>query len=346
VSQRFFVLDGLRGVAAIVVVCFHLSFFKWIPTPTFGYLAVDLFFALSGFVIARAYDPRFASGRLTFRGFMVRRLVRLFPLYVAGFTIGLTIAVRTEMLFPTVSWAHFWLTALTNLFLLPTPFLSNDIAGLFPSDPPAWSLFLELWIANLVYGATWRLLNIRMLAAVVLISAMALIFCSISFGSLNLGVRWSESFVGFSRVSFSFFAGVLLSRLPLKVATNHISPIAIFAVLAVVLCVPLEGYLARAFELLCIFLIFPCVIAVGSQSSSKAHPKLSSWLGDVSYALYLIHYPLILKIDNIMRVHDASPGLGSALVFIVLVVVLSTLLDLFYDRPLRILSSKCLSASA
>jgi peptidoglycan/LPS O-acetylase OafA/YrhL len=345
-SQRFFILDGLRGVAAIVVVCFHLGFFKWIPAPSFGYLAVDLFFALSGFVIAHAYDSRFASRSMTFRDFMLRRSVRLFPLYLAGLLIGIALEMRTQFLFPTVSWMQFCITAMLNLFLLPTPFLSDHPAGLFPSDPPAWSLVLELWVANLIYGAAWRFLNTKTLLVIIFVSAAALVGSSLYFGSLNLGVRWTEIFVGISRVSFSFFVGVLVSRLRLKGMKNGLSPIPIFVGLALILCMPLTGALARFYELFCIFFIFPGLIAIGAQSSSKSHPQLSAWLGDVSYALYLIHYPMLLKIDTVSKVRGIEQGPATSFAFVTLMIGLSTVLDVFYDRPLRNFLTRHLTPSS
>ena len=84
-KPRYEILDGLRGVAALIVVAFHL-FETYSAGVTHqmlnhGYLAVD-FFVLSGFVIGYAYDDRW--GRMTTWQFFKRRLIRLHPMLVAG----------------------------------------------------------------------------------------------------------------------------------------------------------------------------------------------------------------------------------------------------------------------
>jgi peptidoglycan/LPS O-acetylase OafA/YrhL len=83
-------LDGLRGVAAVMVICFHLleahSTSHLDQIINHGYLAVDFFFVLSGFVIGYAYDDRW--GNLSICDFFKRRFIRLQPMVVAGSIIG------------------------------------------------------------------------------------------------------------------------------------------------------------------------------------------------------------------------------------------------------------------
>src|SRR6185312_7353610 len=91
VRPHFQVLDGLRGIAALAVVVFH--FMEWIYTNAsknfigHGFLAVDFFFCLSGFVIGYAYDERFKN--IGIKQFFKRRLIRLQPMVVFGSVIGL-----------------------------------------------------------------------------------------------------------------------------------------------------------------------------------------------------------------------------------------------------------------
>ena len=89
-KPRFEILDGLRGVAAMIVVIFHL-FETYSPGPSeqiinHGYLAVDFFFVLSGFVIGYAYDDRW--GAMSTWDFFKRRLIRLQPMVILGTLIG------------------------------------------------------------------------------------------------------------------------------------------------------------------------------------------------------------------------------------------------------------------
>jgi peptidoglycan/LPS O-acetylase OafA/YrhL len=90
IKSRFGTLDGLRGVAVMVVVLYHagIIFGAWISR--FGYLAVDLFFALSGFVLSHAYDNRFVGG-MRVAEFLYLRVVRLYPLYFLGLVLGLCV---------------------------------------------------------------------------------------------------------------------------------------------------------------------------------------------------------------------------------------------------------------
>lgn len=86
-KPRYEILDGLRGVAAMIVVAFHLieTYFEGQPVIqplNHGYLAVDFFYMLSGFVIGYAYDDRW--GRMTTGLFFKRRLVRLHPMLMFG----------------------------------------------------------------------------------------------------------------------------------------------------------------------------------------------------------------------------------------------------------------------
>src|SRR3982750_333356 len=89
-KQHFQVLDGLRGIAALSVVMFH--FMEWVYTDytrnfiAHGFLAVDFFFCLSGFVIGYAYDNRI--GKMGVKEFFKSRLIRLHPLVVLGAVLG------------------------------------------------------------------------------------------------------------------------------------------------------------------------------------------------------------------------------------------------------------------
>ena len=90
-KPHYDILDGLRGVAAIMVVWFHL--FEAYATShldqriNHGYLAVDFFFILSGFVIGYAYDDRWKK-KMSVKDFLKRRLIRLHPMVVMGAVIG------------------------------------------------------------------------------------------------------------------------------------------------------------------------------------------------------------------------------------------------------------------
>jgi peptidoglycan/LPS O-acetylase OafA/YrhL len=325
-AQRYLTLDGLRGVAAIIVVCFHMGYVRWMPTPAFGYLAVDIFFALSGFVLAHANDKRFADG-LTATNFMIRRTIRLFPLYLTVLLPSIALEFRSHFSPQTLT------TAVSNLLLLPTPFYTETPAGLFPNDPPAWSLFFEFWIANLFYALFWPFLNRGRLRAIVAASAIGIIGCQLYFGSLDEGTRWSGAIVGLTRVWFSFFIGVLISR---SVHYNKFELPSLFLLAATValLCMPVAGLATKPYEIICVLILFPGIIWFGAGALEKK-PWLGASLGDMSYALYLFHFPILITIDRYLRRHEVEPGLLAALLFVIGAMAVAYLLDRYYDAPIR-----------
>ncbi len=182
-KSHYEILDGLRGVAALMVVSFHTfeayaggSVFR--QTINHGYMAVDFFFLLSGFVIAYAYDDRW--GRMTQWQFYKRRLIRLQPMVIMGSVIGAALFYfQKSPEFALVGRTPVWkmllvmLVGCTLIPLLP----SMDIRGwneMHPLDGPAWSLFFE-YLANIGYAVGIRKLSNRALGVLVVVSGAFLV---------------------------------------------------------------------------------------------------------------------------------------------------------------------------
>ena len=157
-KNHFEILDGLRGVAAVMVVIFHLfDAFSvdnhLIKIINHGYLAVDFFFLLSGFVIGYAYNDRW--NKMSLKIFFKRRLIRLHPMVIMGMIIGAICFYfgASPILFPQLSQVPFWkvlLTMFVGFTLLPLP-TSMDIRGwgeMHPLNGPAWTLFFE-YVGNI-----------------------------------------------------------------------------------------------------------------------------------------------------------------------------------------------------
>ncbi|MBO7137526.1 MAG: acyltransferase, partial [Bacteroidaceae bacterium] len=142
-KPRYDILDGLRGVAALMILMYHVfndakSFYVW-PAPVnefyHSFLGVDFFFILSGFVMGYAYDGRWkkaspisslqeTSGTLTFWGFVKRRLIRLHPMVVMGVLLGVVaflIQGCTRWDGTEVGLQALMLSTLLALFLIPSP---------------------------------------------------------------------------------------------------------------------------------------------------------------------------------------------------------------------------------
>ena len=202
-ARSFVTLDGLRGVAAFAVMMFHTNPFIGRQVPE-AFLAVDFFFALSGFVIAHAYTERLRTG-MSPRSFLVLRLVRLYPLYILGTAIGILILPLTSQA-DGVSQLAIEIAA--AVLFLPSPVTEL----LYPFNFPAWSLFHELLI-NGAFAALNNLLSRVVLCGIAAISAVILAGYAIWLGSLDTSNSWVHFEGGFVRVSFSFFAGVLVYRI-------------------------------------------------------------------------------------------------------------------------------------
>ncbi len=233
-KPRYEILDGLRGVAAIIVVIFHL-FETYSRGPRFqivnhGYLAVDFFFLLSGFVVGYAYDDRW--DRMTVGGFFKRRLVRLHPMLVMGTLIGaLLFYAGASPMFEPIMQTPWWKLLLITLLccaLLPA-LPSWDIRGWYEMNPlngASWSLVFE-YIANILYALVIRHFSKIVLAVFVLVSAVFTIDLSFNlnlFGLVGPGHApytviggWSvtpeQLYIGMTRLLFPFFAGLLMSRM-------------------------------------------------------------------------------------------------------------------------------------
>ena len=302
------VLDGLRGVAAIIVVTFHLTE----PLGTghldiivnHGYLAVDFFFLLSGFVIGYAYDDRWP--KMTAGGFFKRRIERLQPMVVLGMSLGAIGFYFTDStIWPLIHTVPLWkmlLVLLVGYTILPVP-LSLDIRGwqeMHPLNSVGWSLFFE-YIANILYAVWIRKFSKTALSMLVLISAIALAHLAISNGDVSGGwtLNTEQVRIGFTRTMFPFFAGLLMSRV-IKPARIKNALLWCSILIAVVLYMPRLGgaghlWMNGVYESFCIIVVFPLIVYLGASAvlRTTAENRICKFLGDISYPLYLVHYPIV-----------------------------------------------------
>ncbi len=313
-KPHYELLDGLRGVAALLVVWYHI-FEGFATSPVdqmfnHGYLAVDFFFILSGFVIGYAYDDRW-KGRMTVGGFFRRRLIRLHPMLVMGVVLG----AATYAIQGCVQWdgtrVAGWAVALAlllNLLLVPAlPGSAAEVRGngeMFPLNGPSWSLFFE-YIGNILYTTLLRRLSTRALTLLVAVSGIGL--AAYSAGNLSgyghMGVGWSlldhNLLGGLLRLSFSFSAGLLLSRRFRPVAVRGAFWICSAAV-ALLLCIPHLGgvdtpWMNGLYDAACILFAFPLLVwvAASGKTTDRASSRICKALGDISYPLYIVHYPFM-----------------------------------------------------
>lgn len=334
-SQRLVALDGLRGIAALCVVAYHLKAPLGFAIAPGGDLAVDLFFLLSGLVLARAYDARFAAG-LNSGQFLRARLLRLYPLYALGLAISFLFAaayvsrpgLRLEIA------ASFALGAL----YLPTPEpLAYDPRYMFPANIPAWSLFFEL-LVNALFAVTALALRRERLLILIGVAAAGLAACAMS-GSIGGGAAWSGFHVGLLRVLFSFFAGVYIARHHLRTPREGTwQPFAIAALLLAPLLLPVAPRWRALFDLSVMLALWPLLVGWAAGIELKGGMRrIAAGLGDASYALYALHLPLL---NWAMEGSMSLFGLGwgeqppvFALVFILSALGIAFMAHRFYDGP-------------
>jgi peptidoglycan/LPS O-acetylase OafA/YrhL len=345
--KKFYnVLDGLRGAAAIAVVMRHSGPF-WGQAFALheSYLAVDLFFVLSGFVLAHAYEHRFASG-LGIGEFLELRVIRLAPLHLLGLAMGVaafTAMVRAD---PGIQFKLevAALAIVFNYVFLPAlPPLGRD-SDAFVYNPPTWSLFFEL-AANFLYRLFWRWLSNGMLIAVCAMAALGLAVCAYDYGSLDTGDAWRFFPGGAARVLFGFPAGVLIYRLRSRLPAMAGNGWPLFVVLAFVFWCPVPDALRPMFDVCAVLLVMPALIAVGARiEAGKKAAAAFVFLGRVSYAIYVLHWPLVVALSLPFRgtagqhvLLRYQPLLGIA--FLAILLPAAWLVDRLFDEPVRNLLS-------
>lgn len=323
-DRRFHSLEAMRGIAAISVVCFHLRP-GWFPS---AYLAVDLFFVLSGFVLAYGYDRRFGEG-LSWQTFFVNRLIRLWPLY----TLGVVLSIGFYLCRPTLGF-QFSAIAPLQLAMLPAP--GSPESPLYPLNLPGWTLLFELLI-NLAWALGWKFLCGCRLMLTIGGAALAMLLTVVAHGSADVGGFWATVFGGLPRVTFSFLIGVGICRWRIKTpARNSLSWVGLLLTfLVVALQFGPRGIERTAYDAAFVLAISPLIVWAGSYlEPTSARPPIFQWLGLLSFPIYAIHYPLLSIFNVISTQLRLAPLIGHA-AFLVIVVFLATILSLTYDPWLR-----------
>lgn len=355
-KTHYEILDGLRGVASIMVVAFHVleSYTggnRLVQIINHGYLAVDFFFLLSGFVVAYAYDDRW--GKMTLWDFCKRRLIRLQPMIIMGSIIGAALFyLQTSGIFPLISQTSVWkmlLVMVIGFTLIPLP-LSMDIRGwqeMHPLNGPAWSLFFE-YIANLLYALVIRKLSKKALAVLVFLFACLLIHYLLMGPTGDLIGGWTlnetQLNIGFTRLLFPFFAGILLCRMGKLIRINGGFWLCSLMI-AIILSVPRIGgsghlWMNGLYESFAVIILFPLIISIGagSEIKNKRSIKACKFLGDISYPLYITHYPLIYiytawVVDN--NIPLGGHGLLVGLTLLIGSICIAYACLKLYDEPVR-----------
>jgi len=332
-KQRYDILDGLRGVAAIMVLVFHhFDLFGGMDAPLqaivgHGYMAVDFFFILSGYVISYAYDDRW--DKMSTWGFIKRRIIRLQPMVVIGTIVAMLLFYfgRGD-LFPLIGECSVWkllLIGFLGMLMIPVPG-SMDIRGwgeMYPINGNMWSLLFE-YIGSLLYAVFIRHLGKKLLILLVAICAVLTLttamewdftglvgnradYCHTIVGGFSLDA--SQMYLGFVRLAFPFTCGILLARLGKTIRVKGgfwISALILIAIVSMPRTwVGGAGVGNGIYECLCIFVLFPIIVTMGAGSSvSGATAKICKFLGEISYPLYAVQYAVVYTMLGGWKSHN------------------------------------------
>jgi peptidoglycan/LPS O-acetylase OafA/YrhL len=338
-KQHFEILDGLRGVAALAIVMFH--FMEWAYTDAsknfigHGFLAVDFFFCLSGFVIGYAYDDRMA--KMGVLEFLKSRFIRLHPLVVAGSVLGLMAFLfdpfggHPEL----YSTGKIMLTFLCSVLLIPLPIIADRSFNLFSFNAPAWSLFWE-YVANIIYAFALYRIGRAYLLLLTILSAVAICFVGYRSGNLLGGWSGPTFWDGCARISYSFSAGLLIYRSS-WIIKNRLGFVGLSILLLLAFVMPFSKWNWLSEPLVVLF-YFPLLIALGAGATLlPGLQKVCIFSGKISYPLYMTHYAALWMFGNYYTSH--KPGaMQLALIIIaglILLVGAAYLVMVLYDMPVR-----------
>lgn len=327
-SGRYLTLDAMRGAAALAVATYH---FDHAMMPH-GYAAVDFFFALSGFVIANAYGARLGRG-MGIMEFLEIRLVRLYPVYLVGLLVGFAFEAQKLLRGSEyrLSTSDLWLGLGFGALMLPVP----GADALFPLNAPYWSLFFEA-VVNIVFALVLVRLGRGRLVAVVVAAGLGLTMMigPPDFG--NQGFAWNGAAAGLLRTVYAFGLGMLVARWAAP-RTHPRSWLAVAATAALVamLALPLADQRRTLADLVLMLAAAPAALLAGAAFEPPAIlRRAAAVLGDISYPLYAIHYPIGLALAAASRHAGIPPSLGLA-IDLVVIAVAAALIAHLWDAPVR-----------
>jgi len=303
-SPRFHTLDALRGIAAIAVMVFHAGDNSPLPMPG-GYLAADLFFVLSGFVLAHGYEARLLDS-MSLKAFVIARLRRIYPVFWLGALLGCVLLGGS----------------ITTMLMIPS---LTEGGLLFDSNWPLWSLLFEL-IANLVWAAALVRLSTRALGWLVAVLAVALGAATLTYSVADMGAFWVTILPGLVRTFYSFLLGTILFRLYRRGQGQPRSSVLAWLLLPLLAVLLMLAPASRTLlDLLMLGLIIPAVVWLGAHWTLPA-PRFAAWLGGLSFPLYCLHAPFVAFVH--------APAAVMALFFAAMI-ALATMVDRLFDRPIQ-----------
>lgn len=346
-KEHFEVLDGLRGSAAFLIVVFHVFNYTFFFRGPFAlvhhaYLAVDFFFALSGFVVAYAYDDRWT--RMSIVQFFRIRLIRLHPLVLVGATLGLLGYVLDPFskMIDHTALPMLVLAYVTSLLLLPSPPVGGRHNESQALNGPAWSLMQE-YLGNIVYAVILRRLRAVTLGIVFGVSGLCLVWVANLKGSLDGDWDYPNIWMAPLRLTVSFVMGLWLYRIHGRIRLPKMGLLVLSILLVGCFQMPVfpkvgEFSLNGLYDAACVLFLFPFIILCGAHSrAGSGMINLCKFSGRLSYPLYITHIPFVYVLAGFAWTTHPSLSVKLTLIFLLIPfqVILAWLVLKYFDEPVR-----------
>jgi peptidoglycan/LPS O-acetylase OafA/YrhL len=330
-------LNSIRGLAALMVATFHAPLlFGTAETLPHAYLAVDLFFVLSGFVLLHAYEARLTGGLKLGRFFQLR-LARLYPLLAIATGLGFLVAMaKLAMVHQSPSGAT--LAALPlSLVLAPAASAASDQHAAYPFVTQSWSIVWEIALCQLLY--VWAKWVRRGAWAIAAVGAVALAWVAFTRGGLDGGWTTPTFWIGALRALTAFFAGVAVRQWTRRGVARSVKLAGLAAAAAVLTYVCLVHATLWWAEFASAVVGFPLIIAAACDLRGRwLENPLGDRLGEASYSIYMLHNVTIEVIHSALKrvLHtDAVGSLPLGFAWLAAIVAVSWLSWRYVESPLR-----------
>ena len=337
-ARHYLALDAARGLAALAVMIYHVEHLFDLKVFRGSFLAVDLFFLMSGLVVARAYEAKLQSGALSLWDFARVRALRLLPLYYAAIALGLSYFLAKLVLGQDDATELWVLLAILPQAILILPVIGGAAGnlGMFPYAPSAWSLSLEFWF-NIFYAVLLPTLSNRVLWVIVSVALAIFAYESVRLGTTDLGWGLKNLVGGIARFCFSFALGVLIYRRGLTLTLPTWAFIALSVVTFAFMFLPSKAVLIHFIWILVFFPAF--VVTALPVVLSGVGAWVSDHLGRLSYGIYILHIPVLLLAQGVYKavfgIEAGSGGWAVGLFAVGAILLVTCLLTYGFDEPVR-----------